>query len=178
MSQSAYGLSPFVGYRPRDGTSGVFVVDVGKADMGWISRFRNRDDGAQLVEFALLAPLLLLLVLGIVELGWVFSQNNDVRHGAREGARAAAVNLGDNGVIRAAACDSMDLTSPVTVQFTDSANQVAGEYGTVEVIATPDSLSGLGFIEVFLPDTLTSNVEFRLEQDSVDWNSDGGPMSC
>ncbi len=145
--------------------------------MGWISRLRNRDDGAQLVEFALLAPLLLLLVLGIVEFGWVFSQNNDVRHGAREGARAAAVNLGGPAILGAAACDSMDLTSPVTVEFTDGASGLAGEYGAVEVIATPDSLSGLGFIEVFLPDTLTSNVEFRLEQDSADWG-DFGPVPC
>jgi Flp pilus assembly protein TadG len=145
--------------------------------MGWISRFRSRDDGAQLVEFALLAPLLLLLVLGIVEFGWLFSQNNDVRHGAREGARAAAVSLGGNATIRAAACDSMDLASSVTVEFTDSASGEAGEYGTVEVIASPDSLSGAGFIEIFLPDTLRSTVEFRLEQDS-DWSSDGAPVSC
>ncbi len=139
---------------------------------------RGKDEGAQLVEFALLAPLLILLVLGIVEFGWLFSQNNDVRHGAREGARAAAVNLGGNGVIRAAACDSMDLTSPVTVEFTDSTNGEAGEYGTVEVVATPDSLSGLGLIEIFLPGTLTSTVEFRLEQDSEAWYSDTGPESC
>jgi len=138
----------------------------------------RRDSGASLIEFALLAPLLILLLLGIIEFGWVFSQNNDVRHGAREGARAAAVNLGINSVIHQAACDSMDLTSPVTVEFTDSASEAAGEYGTVQVIATPDSLSGLGLIEAFLPNTLTSTVEFRLEQPSADWDSDGGPVSC
>ena len=140
-------------------------------NMGWISRIRNKDDrGAQLIEFALLAPLLLLLVLGIIEFGWLFSQNNDVRHGAREGARAAAVNLGDNATLRAATCDSMDLTSPVEVAFTDGSG--VGTYGTVTVVATPSSLSGLGWIEVFLPDTLTSEVEFRLEQPSDDWATD------
>lgn len=143
--------------------------------MGW---FMNRKDrGAQLVEFALLAPLLLLLLLGIIEFGWLFSQNNDVRHGAREGARAAAVNLGDNATIRAAACDSMDLTSAVTVEFTAPASGDAGDYGTVQVVASPDSLSGLGFIETFLPDSLSSTIDFRLEQPS-DWVSDGGPVSC
>jgi Flp pilus assembly protein TadG len=147
--------------------------------MGWISKLRrNQDRGAQLVEFALLAPLLLLLLLGIVEFGWLFSQNNDVRHGAREGARAAAVNLGSNTAIRAAACDSMDLTSPVTVQFTDSGSGAAGEYGSAEVVAAPDSLSGLGLIEAFLPSTLSSAVQFRLEQPSDAWGSDGGPVSC
>ncbi|HEX6302513.1 MAG TPA: TadE/TadG family type IV pilus assembly protein [Acidimicrobiia bacterium] len=147
--------------------------------MGWISRLRsNQDRGAQLVEFALLAPLLLLLLLGVIEFGWLFSQNNDVRHGAREGARAAAVNLGANGVLRTTTCDSMDLTSSVTVEFTDSVLGEAGEYATVEVVASPNSLSGLGFIEIFLPSTLSSTVEFRLEQPSANWGSDGGPVSC
>jgi Flp pilus assembly protein TadG len=145
--------------------------------MGWISK-RHNDKGAQLVEFALLAPLLILLVLGIVEFGWLFSQNNDVRHGAREGARAAAVNLGSNATLHTAACDSMDLTSPVTVQFTDSANGEPGEYGTVSVTASPNSLTGLGFIEAFLPNTLTSNIEFRLEQPSDLWDSDLSAASC
>lgn len=138
---------------------------------------RSKDRGANLVEFALLAPLLILLLLGIIEFGWLFSQNNDVKHGAREGARAAAVNLGDNGALHSHTCDSMDLASDVTVEFTDSANGEIGETASVAVIATPSSLSGLGLIEVFLPSTLTSTIEFRLEQAS-DWSSDGGPVSC
>lgn len=50
------------------------------------------DEGAALVEFAIIAPLLFLLIFGIMEFGWAFLQNMDVRHGAREGARLAAVN--------------------------------------------------------------------------------------
>lgn len=138
----------------------------------------SREYGAQLVEFAILAPLLILLVLGIVEFGWLFSQNNDIRHGAREGARAAAVNEGDNAALHALTCDSMDLTSPVTVQFTDGASGAIGDTGTVEVVATPDSLSGLGWVEAVLPGSLTSGVEFRLEQPSDLWSSDGTPVSC
>lgn len=54
---------------------------------------RGRDDGgAALVEFALIMPLLFLLIFGIIEFGWAFRQNLDVRHGAREGTRLAAVN--------------------------------------------------------------------------------------
>jgi len=140
--------------------------------MGWISKLRNRDEGAQLVEFAILAPLLILLVLGIVEFGWLFSQNNDVRHGAREGARAAAVNFGSNSVLRSVACDSMDLTSPVEIMFTDGPGSARGTYGSVRVVATPSSLSGLGAIEALLPSTLESDVEFRLEQPSSDWDTD------
>ena len=39
--------------------------------------------GVALVEAALVFPVLALLFFGVVEFGWVFSQNLDVRHGAR-----------------------------------------------------------------------------------------------
>lgn len=143
--------------------------------MGKLIR-RDKEKGAQLVEFALLAPLLLLLVLGIVEFGWLFSQNNDVKHGAREGARAAAVNRGDSTFLLNLTCDSMDLTSPATVAFTDGTGGAIGSTGRVVVTSTPSSLSGLGFIEVFLPTSLTSDIEFRLEQPSDDWSTASG--SC
>src|SRR5690606_13312915 len=66
------------------------------------------EKGATLIEFALILPLLLLLILGIVEFGWLFGQYNDVRHGAREGARFAAVDAGAFNDILAHVCSSMD----------------------------------------------------------------------
>ena len=52
---------------------------------------RPRERGAVLVEFAIISPVLALLLFGVIEFGWAFSQNLDVRHGAREAARLAAV---------------------------------------------------------------------------------------
>ena len=139
---------------------------------------RVSDQGASLVEFALLAPFLILLLFGIIEFAYFLGEFNDVRHGAREAARAAAVDAGDNTFLHDLTCDSMDLTSGVTVQFTDSPSGDIGDTASVQVSATPGSLSGLGLIEVFLPDDIQSRVEFRLEQDSSDWSSDGTPASC
>jgi len=138
---------------------------------------KGKDRGASLVEFALTAPFLILLLLGIIEFGYLFGEFNDVRHGAREGARAAAVNAGDNTFLHQRTCDAMDLTSGVSVRFTDGSTGSVGDIAEVRVAATPSSLSGLGLIEVFLPATLESTVEFRLEQDS-DWSTDAGPASC
>ncbi len=45
-----------------------------------------------MVEFALVAIPLIGLLLGIMEFGWSFNQQQDVRYGAREGARVAAVS--------------------------------------------------------------------------------------
>jgi len=138
---------------------------------------KRGEGGASLVEFALTAPFLILLLLGIIEFGYLFGEFNDVRHGAREGARAAAVNAGDNAFLHKTTCDSMDLTVDVSVRFTDGVSGALGETAEVRVVATPRSLSGLGMIEMFLPATLESSVEFRLEQDS-DWSSDPALVSC
>jgi hypothetical protein len=148
--------------------------------MGWeyvrTRTIRGKENGASLIEFALLMPLLLLLVLGIIEFGWLFSQNNDVKHGAREGARAAAVDLGGNSVLLERTCDSMDLASGiVTVEFNPGDGDI-GDAGWVSVVAIPRSLSGLGLIENFLPATLSSRIEFRLEQEPS-W-SVFGPTPC
>ena len=46
-----------------------------------------REDGAELVEFALVFPLLLLVVLGIVDFGFLFQRYEVLTNAAREGAR-------------------------------------------------------------------------------------------
>ena len=57
-------------------------------------RVRRRvrsERGAELIEFALTLPLLLLLVLGIIEFGFLFQEYEVVTNSAREGARLAAL---------------------------------------------------------------------------------------
>jgi len=44
-----------------------------------------------MVEFALTLPLILLLLCGIFELGWVFGNSLAVQNAAREGVRAGIV---------------------------------------------------------------------------------------
>jgi Flp pilus assembly pilin Flp len=48
---------------------------------------RVDDRGAAAVEFALVLPILLLLVFGIVQFGITFTQWLEMEHAAREGAR-------------------------------------------------------------------------------------------
>ena len=54
------------------------------------ARDRGRDDGAVLVEFAIIVPLLLLMVLGTIELAQFMRANTSVTTLAREGARTAS----------------------------------------------------------------------------------------
>jgi len=47
--------------------------------------------GAVLVETAIILPLLLVIVFGIIEFGWAMYITNSLNNAAREGARLAAV---------------------------------------------------------------------------------------
>lgn len=59
---------------------------------------RRRDDrGVAAVEFALILPVLLLLVLGIINFGYLFGQKLALNQAVREGARQAVVPGTNNG---------------------------------------------------------------------------------
>jgi len=57
------------------------------------SRKRNlrSERGAELIEFALVFPLLLMVVLGIVDFGFMFQRMQVMTNAAREGARMAVL---------------------------------------------------------------------------------------
>ena len=57
-----------------------------------LRRLRRSESGAEVIEFALTLPLLLLVVLGIIEFGFVFQQYEVVTNAAREGARIASLS--------------------------------------------------------------------------------------
>ena len=56
-----------------------------------LQRFGKNEKGVAAVEFALIAPILVLLVLGIIEFGWLFNGWITINGAAREGARIATV---------------------------------------------------------------------------------------
>lgn len=132
------------------------------------------DRGANLVEFALVAPLLILLIAGIVEFAFAFATNLDVKHGAREGARITAVNepTGGNTNLAAEICSRMDLAgqSPTSITWTSDGTPAVGEGVQVTVKTNSfDTLTGL--IDWAFPSSLTSidsTVEIRIEQ-PPDW---------
>jgi Flp pilus assembly protein TadG len=58
--------------------------------MHWLSRFRRDDRGVQLVELAIVLPILLLLFAAVAEFGRYFYEYTTVAKGARVGARYLA----------------------------------------------------------------------------------------
>ena len=140
------------------------------------SRVRRRrlrgDAGASAVEFALVAPLLFLLIAGTIEFGWAFHQVMDTRHGARETARLVAVNYRQSSTasgatqtnqIIAAACARMDGKSEVTVSLDSLTTAAIG--GTAKVTISRPLHTLTGMLDFALAGkTLKSEVQTRQEQ--------------
>ncbi len=128
------------------------------------------------MEFAFVLPLLMLLLIGMVEFGWLFTQNIDLRHGAREGARLAAVDFGNETTLIAEVCNRMDVAGDptVTVEFSRSGSAI----GDSLVVSVSKPIATMtGFVDwAFSPGaTISSTVESRLEQ-QPSWNNGSG--SC
>ena len=142
------------------------------------SRRRGRERGATLVEFAIIAPILFALLFGIVDFAWMLGQHQDVRHGAREGARLAAVNTDTAANMTTAVQNAMNLANGGTVTFVDGANGCTGSIGRVTVTVPVGSLTGfsaLPFVSALYPTTFTSSVDFLLDQDSTLWGANTCP---
>lgn len=146
----------------------------------------GNDDGASLVEFAIVGPLLILLLFGIIEMGWLFARNVDVGHGAREGVRLATVDFGSQAAIVAETCDRMGLATlsngtgvSVTLARSDadgngSSNDV-GDMASVSVVAPGTTMTGL-FNWVLPPSLdLTSTAQILIEQ-APTWAT--GTLNC
>jgi Flp pilus assembly protein TadG len=80
-----------------------------------LRRARDRSRGQALVEFALAIPIVLLLMLGILDLGRAVFAYNSVSNAARTGARVAIVNQDFTAVEAAALAEAVGL-SPVVVE--------------------------------------------------------------
>lgn len=69
-----------------------------------LTRRARSERGAELIEFALVFPLLLLLVLGMVDFGFLFQRYEVLTNAAREGARIGVLPSYTDADIRARVC--------------------------------------------------------------------------
>jgi hypothetical protein len=128
---------------------------------------RCRDEGASAVEFALIAPLLIMLVVGVFEFGLNWYRTQNLASAAREGARLASVS-GTQAEItdRVIAAQNAFAGADIVVNFMDVANAAIttdppcqGRFGQeikVEVVV-PES-AGYG---ISIPFWGLSDLEFR-----------------
>ena len=98
-----------------------------------------RDRGSVAVEFALLLPILLLLIFGVVDFGRAIDAQITLTQAAREGARLAALGQSNSTVVTRAQAAATGL-SPVTVSVTSMCPVNAG-VGVDAVVQTSYSFS-------------------------------------
>jgi len=60
---------------------------------------RERNSGQELVEFAIVFPVLMLLLLGIIEFGRIVYSYNAISNAAREGARLAILPANQDEIL-------------------------------------------------------------------------------
>jgi Flp pilus assembly protein TadG len=125
--------------------------------------------GAVLVEFALIAPILILLVAGTIQFGIIYSQYQVLQGAAREGARCAAVqatpefgNCDVEGSVESAALN-YELSEPPS-QDIACTESTRGSNVTVSWEQALDT-GVLGVLVPPLPDTIMTTISgtFRCE---------------
>jgi Flp pilus assembly protein TadG len=104
----------------------------------------------------------------MIEFGWAFAQNLDVKHTAREAGRLAAVDS-TTAEIEGRVCNNDLLNSALVTAITRTGGDDAGETAELTVSADLQQITGL-FSWVLGGTTLSSTVEFRLEQDADNWD--------
>jgi len=133
-----------------------------------------------MVEVALVLPLFLLLVFGIIEFSYATAQNNEVRHVTRDATRELGVNPTADAM--ALVCDNFDIIDPASVEVRLTApGAAAGTTGELAVAATYQTLTG--FLDpLFAGLILETTHRFVVEQPfgggAPSWAPGFGDTSC
>jgi Flp pilus assembly protein TadG len=114
------------------------------------ARSRRREEGQALVEFALVLPVILLVLVGIVQFGLMFYTYIDLTSATRDAARRVAVSRSTGAGLTQARQVVADATTAVnsanaTVTLTPGGPWQAGDDVTVRV-TYPYSLDVMGLV--------------------------------
>lgn len=125
-------------------------------------RHMRREEGQELVEYALVLPLVLLILFGIIEMAVIVFSYDTLVNAAREGARYGAIHPNDEAGIEAA---TRALVTGLDEDALQSQIQVGDE--TVRVELTYDAPLLTGFLVQALGGsktlTLKASATMRIE---------------
>lgn len=128
-----------------------------------ILKLKMNTDGQSLVEFALILPLLIMLILGMVEFGWILNGQITLTSAAREGARTAIIyeTAGDAATaVQKAVKSSAASSSLINVNAHITTFDTAKRDAVVTVTADITPIIGLYVSSVV---HLTGRAEMRIE---------------
>ncbi len=120
------------------------------SQVGKLSKIRNTRGNA-LIEFALVLPILLLVLFGITELGRMIMTTNMLNTASREGARLAAVSpMSDSLAVQARVTQVLNAAkidpSSIVVEYDAAAHsvrvRVTSDFAILSRSVLPASLRG------------------------------------
>ncbi|MGI9393641.1 MAG: TadE/TadG family type IV pilus assembly protein [Boseongicola sp.] len=128
--------------------------------MGLDSRnFIKREDGAALAEFAMVLPLLMLVLFTILSWGYSLTLLDSMYDAARQGARQ--VSVGQMTIVQAENATETELENRWPNQFTVNITEPGGTNDVVANVTTSNFFQIMAFIP-FLP-PLVAEVTMRKE---------------
>jgi Flp pilus assembly protein TadG len=101
------------------------------------ARIPGRRRGQALTEFALILPILLLLVFGVFDFGRAIYAYNSISNAAREGARTAIVDQSQTGGVYTAAQDAANQATALGLNPADPNDVLVSFPNTTGLCGTP-----------------------------------------
>jgi Flp pilus assembly protein TadG len=125
-------------------------------------RRSRQDRGAIIAEFAVILPVLLILVFGVIEMSIAFNRHQAVHASAREGARVASIP----GVSNADACNRAN-AALTGINFSSAPNcsvsgDCSGNSESVDVTVTANHDIRLLFVST-INVNISGEASFRCE---------------
>ncbi len=138
--------------------------------------------GQSLVEFGLILPILMVLVLGLAEFGFMFAHHQGIEYATREGARTGSGlsngQNGQNGTPSGTTCKTIDNQVVAAVQrvITGTGSMVNINYVTqIRIFKYDDTTKApaTGFINVWTPGVgpTVDGVALKFKQTSGNWGA-------
>jgi Flp pilus assembly protein TadG len=121
---------------------------------------RGRRRGAQMVEFAIILPVLVFLLFGIIQYGWIFLKVSQLNQAARMGTRVAVRPAATEDEVRDAIDEVMSSARLASSGYTISISDLGVDVGEpVEIqvdvnYANNDNIELLGISLLPRPDAL------------------------
>jgi len=112
----------------------------------WRRKRAGADDGAAAVEFALVSGMLVILLVGIIQFGFLFFQWVELTHAAREGVRWVALEYPAGSV-----------STPGTVRYKAAQSSPGLELTDADIIVNPED-PGIGDVGDAATVTVTHEV--------------------
>ncbi|MBQ2848129.1 MAG: pilus assembly protein [Clostridia bacterium] len=134
------------------------------------SKKNKREDGQAMVEFALVLPIFLLILCGIIDFGWLFYNQLSLNNACREGARYAVVNTADGSNTQAIINHINNSTTTVfandgvsiEIEYSSPADPTAGDI-TVSMEADISFFTPVLSTVLGKEKTITSTVIMKVE---------------